>query len=106
MMDRITKDAISKLLNIVEPSKYDDFPYKNIENGYVYLYDKELRRKVAEHRYIAKKYINPNITSNDHVHHKDGNPFNNSIDNLEVLPAVMHRKLHSIKRSNICHGTE
>lgn len=33
------------------------------------------------------------IPNGYHVHHKDGNPLNNSPDNLEALPAKVHNRL-------------
>ena len=31
-----------------------------------------------------------------HVHHKDGNPYNNNIENLAVLCPSCHRKVHNL----------
>ena len=51
------------------------------------------------HRQKAKKILGNkccvcNNLKNIHVHHKDNNPFNNKIYNLEILCAKCHKKLH------------
>lgn len=37
------------------------------------------------------------LDPNDDVHHKDGNPLNNDIDNLELINHSVHDSMHSIK---------
>jgi len=51
-------------------------------------------RYVAEHRYVAEQLIGRKLHRREHVHHKDGNKMNNSPDNLQVLTATEHAKLH------------
>ena len=47
------------------------------------------------HRILAEKVIGRPLKKGEVVHHKDGNPRNNLIDNLEVLSSqVEHAKLH------------
>ena len=45
------------------------------------------------HREIWKEY-NGEIPEGCHIHHKDGNPLNNNIENLECLTASEHHQLH------------
>ena len=40
------------------------------------------------------KYINPKVYD---IHHKDGNHYNNDIDNLEKIDKIEHQKIHSEK---------
>ena len=49
------------------------------------------------HIEVWKSY-NGEIPDGYHVHHKDGNTLNNSIDNLELLPTKEHLSLHQNKR--------
>ena len=50
----------------------------------------------------SMKFINP---AEFHVHHKDGDHYNNSIENLEVLPVKDHLKVHSkVSYKNFGHG--
>lgn len=53
------------------------------------------------HRLVASCYIQ-DLKRKDkkyHVHHKDENPLNNSIDNLVILTEQEHQKLHHQKYS-------
>src|SRR3990167_6864709 len=45
------------------------------------------------HRYIWEKH-NGNIPKGCHIHHKDFNPVNNDLDNLECLSSIEHHKRH------------
>lgn len=40
------------------------------------------------------KYFNGPIPEKHHIHHKDGDPTNNNIDNLECISSSDHTKLH------------
>lgn len=51
---------------------------KHKNNYYRKIYEKH-------HGKISKGY---------HIHHKDGNPLNNDINNLEAMPPEEHNKLH------------
>lgn len=68
--------------------------------GYYYVYSpmhpmSNAAGKVYIHRYIAEQYYGIKLDSTLHVHHKDNNKLNNEPDNLEILTASEHRKLHS-----------
>jgi hypothetical protein len=57
----------------------------------------------AAARKIAAKHFGENEIKGKIVHHKDGNPWNNEISNLEVLTAEEHRKKHrDLKPSAPC----
>ena len=45
-------------------------------------------------RYKMEKFRGREVPEGDVVHHKDGNPKNNSLDNLEIVSEEEHRKLH------------
>lgn len=45
-------------------------------------------------RYTAEKFIGRRLSSDEIVHHIDGNPFNNSIENLMVVSRAEHKKIH------------
>jgi len=51
-------------------------------------------------RVVMEEHLGRPLSSNEHVHHKDGDPSNNELDNLEVLNVVEHRALHGP-----CHTT-
>lgn len=50
--------------------------------------------RVLHHRFVASLKIGRWVTSDEHVHHIDGNKLNNTPDNLEVLSSREHAKLH------------
>jgi hypothetical protein len=58
------------------------------KNGYV-LY----------HRIVMENELNRLLTENEIVHHIDGNKFNNSVENLEVMNNREHARLHAHQRT-------
>lgn len=69
--------------------------------GYLYFVDaahpmaSKSTGKVMVHRHEAAIKYARMLTSDEHVHHIDGNKLNNSHDNLEILSASEHGKEHS-----------
>lgn len=51
-----------------------------------------IRDYVMEHRLVYSAYHNIDINSDINVHHKDGNTFNNTISNLELLSHSDHAR--------------
>ena len=52
-------------------------------------------RKIAEHRYVMELKLGRKLTSDEIVHHVDGNPLNNDPDNLVILSRSEHQRLHA-----------
>ena len=48
------------------------------------------------HRAIWEHHYGP-IPAGNHIHHRDGNPLNNALENLECLPAAKHLSDHAAK---------
>lgn len=68
-------------------------------NGYVQWRPVNLSLGIAKtykvHRLVAEHFVNTDkCRAECHVHHKDGNPQNNSSDNLEWLTPKEHREEH------------
>lgn len=55
-------------------------------------------RTVARARVVWRQYYGP-IPKGYHIHHKDFNPGNDAIDNLECLSPGEHRSRHPQNRS-------
>jgi hypothetical protein len=53
-----------------------------------------------EHRVVAEQKIGRPIQPGEHVHHIDGDKHNNNPDNLIVLTASEHQRLHAMERKN------
>jgi len=41
-----------------------------------------------------EQHIGRKLAQHEHVHHKNGDPLDNSIENLEVLDSAVHMRLH------------
>ncbi len=50
---------------------------------------------VLYYRYLMEYKLGRFLTEDEVVHHKDGNPENNNLDNLEVMKRSEHSKYHS-----------
>lgn len=66
------------------------------EYGYCYVFGKGLHRIIWE-------CVNGEIPKGYDIHHKDENPSNNSIYNLELIEHRNHMALHRIGKVNIKH---
>lgn len=67
--------------------------------NYFYVYQPShplanLSGKVYVHRYMISIQIGRWVTSEEVVHHKDGNRHNNSADNLEIMTRTDHASHH------------
>lgn len=56
----------------------------------------------SEHRRLMERALCRRLRKNEHVHHKDGNKLNNSLDNLEVLTASEHTRRHKTTGRPAC----
>lgn len=60
---------------------------------------KQLRingKPIVEHRYLMERHLGRKLKSNEIVHHKDGDRFNNAIDNLEIVDRAKHASIHHL----------
>jgi hypothetical protein len=68
------------------------FERKILKDGYVKL--KIDGKWCFEHRYILSKFLNREISENEVIHHKNHNPQDNRICNLQILSIKEHERLH------------
>ena len=51
-------------------------------------------KKVRAHRWIMEQHLSRKLLPSEHVHHKNGDPLDNRLENLEVLDPKTHMRLH------------
>lgn len=58
-----------------------------------YYFTHKQGKSISLHRYKYEREVGP-IPDGWHVHHKDGNCFNNDVENLQAIDPKEHSKLH------------
>jgi len=52
------------------------------------------KKRVYEHRWLMEQHLGRPLKRNEHVHHINGNPTDNRIENLQIVSASEHGKIH------------
>ena len=71
--------------------------YKGItrrKDGYFRITIETNNRRLF-HRFVMEKIIKRPLAKDEIIHHRDGNPSNNSIDNLMITNRQDHARLHN-----------
>lgn len=73
-------------------------------NSRYYLYDgyiviSEVNERFFLHRKIMEEHLNRPLTSDEIVHHIDGDKLNNDINNLIIVDRAEHMRLHDRPRN-------
>ena len=83
--------------------KYRRYPESARRNDRVY-FKRTVKTGTNEYLHVAiYESVYGAVPDGCHVHHKDGDPFNNSIDNLGCLEGAEHLSLHA-KEYHATHG--
>jgi len=59
------------------------------------------RSVISYPKYLMEQHLGRELKPNETIHHKDHNPLNNSIDNLEVIDRAEHARLHAVKKKDM-----
>lgn len=60
------------------------------------------RGRILEHRYVMACALGRSLAPDEVVHHKNHNPRDNRLENLELMTWSAHSKQHNIKKSVTC----
>jgi predicted transcriptional regulator len=52
------------------------------------------RGYILEHRYVVEQYLGRILKENEHVHHRNGDKFDNRLENLQIVSRSEHAKIH------------
>jgi HNH endonuclease len=59
-----------------------------------HLYCRKDGRKVAVHRLVVEEHIGRALTRDEIIHHRDHDPENNAIENLQIMTRAEHCRHH------------
>ena len=51
-------------------------------------------KKVRAHRWLMEQELGRTLLPTEHVHHRNGNPLDNRLENLQVLSPMEHMRWH------------
>lgn len=88
---KIQEETITKVVRYIE---FDGIRFYPDKRGYWIAKPKGSKRPIRLHQYVWEYYNGP-IPEGYQVHHKDFNPDNNEIENLELLSKAEHLKYHA-----------
>lgn len=87
----IKTEVKTKVVRFIE---YDGLRFYPDKRGYWLSQRKRTRKPVRLHVYVWEKHNGP-VPPGYHIHHKDFNPDNNEIENLQLIPKEEHLKYHA-----------
>lgn len=53
------------------------------------------------HRLVLQEHLGRELSQDEHVHHLDGNPRNNSVENLQIVSKAEHNRLEPRRRRKL-----
>ena len=75
----------------------NDITVYECKYGRARVYIKETQQVTSYTKYLMEQKLGRKLCDNEQVHHKDENPLNNDLDNLEVKLLGEHQRKHSTK---------
>ena len=64
-------------------------------DGRVRIYLKDTKQVMSYPKYLMEQALGRRLLPNEQVHHKDGNPLKNELDNLEIRLLGEHQREHN-----------
>lgn len=55
-------------------------------------------KRIYIHRYVMEQHLGRKLDTREHVHHVDGNTYNNELSNLQLILASDHAVRHNRER--------
>ena len=52
---------------------------------------------IGEHRLVVEQHLGRRLDFKEKIHHINGNPYNNDVDNLQALCHDCHKQLHQME---------
>ena len=87
-----------------EEQKYltkNEHIYLNKDNRLrVYIPGRSVKSCFSYPKYLMEQVLDKKLESDDHIHHIDGNPLNNNIQNLKVMKLKEHKLYHDNHKQN------
>lgn len=77
--------------------KRKDMPkgfYEEASGYLVYTPNGRTSDRILHHRYVMEKHLGRKLSSDEIIHHKDGDKWNNNISNLEIVTRAEHINIH------------
>ena len=73
----------------------NDYKVYICKDGRARIYLKDINKVISYPKFIMEQKLGRELLPNEQVHHKDGNPLNNEIDNLEIKLLGEHQREHN-----------
>lgn len=72
-----------------------DYKVYICKDGRTRIYLKDINKVISYPKFLMEQKLGRKLLPNEQVHHKDGNPLNNDIDNLEIKLLGEHQREHN-----------
>lgn len=71
-----------------------DYTVYTCKDGRQRVYIKESKKVISYPRFLMEQFLGHELLPEEDVHHIDGNPLNNELDNLQIIMHGEHQRQH------------